>query len=227
MPPAPPIDRIVPADRRAASTNNAHRLSTGSLPRLAPWIIGILLLCPLPTSAQEALLEIFPLRPFNFDVALRQQSFAPNDREVTLQAGMTALRYGDGELRIGYQYFSIHTEDFKTDQHAVFLNPRWNNILDLLDFPSSMPLNRLLRHLLFGPLEDRAIPYVGALLGTVVSGQGRTSPGLLYGGQAGVRFPVAHGISLDLSLQFTQYEVNFRGQSGESQQWLFLTGIRY
>ncbi len=227
MPPAPPIDRIVPADRRAASTNNAHRLSTGSLPLSAPWIIGILLLCPLPTSAQEALLEIFPLRPFNFDVALRQQSFAPNDREVTLQAGMTALRYGDGELRLGYQYFSIHTEDFKTDQHAVFLNPRWNNILDLLDFPSSMPLNRLLRHLLFGPLEDRAIPYVGALLGTVVSGQGRTSPGLLYGGQAGVRFPVAHGISLDLSLQFTQYEVNFRGQSGESQQWLFLTGIRY
>jgi hypothetical protein len=90
-----------------------------------------------------------------------------------------------------------------------------------------MPINRLLRHILFGPLEDRAIPYVGALIGTVLSAQGRTSPGLLYGGQAGVRFPVGRGISLDLSLQFTQYEVNFRGESGESQQWLFLTGIRY
>ncbi|HLZ35757.1 MAG TPA: hypothetical protein VKP13_17270 [Nitrospira sp.] len=191
------------------------------------WLIGIVLLCPLSASAQEALLEIFPLRPFNFDVALRQQSFAPNDREVTLQAGVTALRYGNGEVRIGYQYFSIHTEDFQTDQHAVFLNPRWNNVLDLLDFPAGMPINRLLRHLLFGPLEDRAIPYVGAMLGTVVSGQGRTSPGLLYGGRAGVRFPVARGISLDLSLQFTQYDVTFRGQPGESQQWLFLTGIRY
>ena len=137
------------------------------------WLIGIVLLCPLSASAQEALLEIFPLRPFNFDVALRQQSFAPNDREVTLQAGVTALRYGNGEVRIGYQYFSIHTEDFQTDQHAVFLNPRWNNVLDLLDFPAGMPINRLLRHLLFGPLEDRAIPYVGAMLGTVVSGQGR------------------------------------------------------
>jgi hypothetical protein len=182
---------------------------------------------PLPAKAQEALLELLPLRPFNFDVALRQQSFAPNDREITLQAGLTALRYGDGELRLGYQYFSIRTEDFRTDQHAVFLNPRWNNVLDLLDFPASMPINRLLRHILFGPLEDRAIPYVGALIGGIVSDEGWTSPGLLYGGQAGVRFPVGRGISLDLSLQFTQFEVTFRGQSGDSQQWLFLTGVRY
>lgn len=182
---------------------------------------------PLRASAQEALLEVFPIRPVNFDVALRQQSFAPNDREITLQAGITALRYGDGEARIGYQYFSIRTEDFRTDQHAVFLNPRWNNVLDLLDFPTGKPIGRLLRHVLFGPLEDRAVPYIGGLLGTVVSGQGRTAPGLLYGGQAGVRFPVARGISLDLSLQFTQYDVNFRGESGQSQQWLFLTGVRY
>lgn len=189
-------------------------------------LIGWALALPVPSSAQEPLLELLPLRPFNFDMALRQQSFAPNDREVTLQAGLTALRYGDGELRVGYQYFSIHTEEFRTDQHAVFLNPRWNNVLDLLDFPS-MPIGRVLRHVLFGPLEDRAVPYVGALLGTVLSVEGRTSPGLLYGGQAGVRFPVARGISLDLSLQFTQYEVTFRGQPGDSQQWLFLTGIRY
>lgn len=195
--------------------------------RLSLCMIALALLNPLPTAAQEALLEVLPLRPFNFDVALRQQSFAPNDREVTLQAGLTALRYGDGEVRIGYQYFSIHAEDFRTDQHAVFLNPRWNNVLDLLDFPASMPIGRLLQHILFGPLEDRAIPYVGALIGAVVSGEGRASPGLLYGGQAGVRFPVARGISLDLSLQFTQYEVTFRGQSGDSQQWLFLTGVRY
>jgi hypothetical protein len=180
-----------------------------------------------PLPAQEATLEVFPIRPVNFDVAFRQQSFAPNDREITLQAGVTALRYGDGEVRTVYQYFSINTQDSKTDQHSLFVNPRWNNILDLLDFPKSMPLNRLLRHLLFGPLEDRAVPYVGALLGAIVSGQGGTSPGLLYGGQVGVRFPVARGISLDLSLQYTQYDVTFQGQSGVSQQWLFLTGIRY
>lgn len=189
--------------------------------------IGIALIFPLAVSAQEAVLELFPVRPVNFDVAFRQQSFAPNDREITLQAGVTALRYGDGEVRTVYQYFSINTQDSKTDQHALFVNPRWNNVLDLLDFPKSMPLNRLLRHLLFGPLEDRAVPYVGALLGAIVSGQGGTSPGLLYGGQVGVRFPVARGISLDLSLQYTQYDVTFQGQSGVSQQWLFLTGIRY
>jgi len=189
--------------------------------------IGVALIFPLAVSAQEATLEVFPVRPVNFDVALRQQSFAPNDREITLQAGLTAFRYGNAEVRTVYQYFSIHAQDAKTDQHALFVNPRWNNVLDLLDFPKSMPLNRLLRHLLFGPLEDRAVPYVGALVGAVVSAQGDTSPGLLYGGQVGVRFPVARGISLDLSLQYTQYDVTFQGQSGLSQQWLFLTGVRY
>ncbi|WP_121990241.1 hypothetical protein [Nitrospira lenta] len=201
--------------------------SAGLRLHLFLWVIALTLFDPLSASAQEALLEILPIRPFNFDVALRQQTFAPNDREVTLQAGITALRYGDGEIRAGYQYFSVHTDDFKTDQHALFLNPRWNNVLDLFNFPASMPIGRMLKHLFFGPLEDRAVPYVGALLGTVISGQGRTSPGLLYGGQTGVRFPVARGISLDLSLQFTQYDVNFRGESGQSQQWLFLTGFRY
>ena len=189
-------------------------------------ILVVLLLSPCTAWAQEPALEIFPVRPVNFDVALRQQSFAPNDREITLQAGITALRYGDGELRAMYQYFSIHTEDAKTDQHALFLNPRWNNVLDLLDFPKSMPLSRLLRHVFFGPLEDRAVPYVGVLIGGVISTE-RTSPGLLYGGQVGVRFPVARGISLDLGLQYTQYDVTFQGQTGLSQQWLFLTGVRY
>ena len=206
---------------------NRESIRRGASFRLGLCAITFALLLPLPAQAQEGLLEILPLRPFNFDVALRQQSFAPNDREVTLQAGVTALRYGDGEVRVGYQYFSIHTDDFQTDQHALFLNPRWNNVLDLLDFPASMPIGRILKHLFFGPLEDRAVPYVGALIGTVISGQGRTSPGLLYGGQTGVRFPVARGISLDLSLQYTQYDVNFRGDAGQSQQWLFLTGFRY
>lgn len=217
-------------DRSTADRTRIERHAVAAAPircRIGLFLLlSAVSLCDL-ASAQEAVLEAFPLRPFNFDVALRQQSFAPSDREITLQAGLTALRYGDGEVRIGYQYFSVHTDDFKTDQHAFFLNPRWNNVLDLLDFPKSMPLNRILRHLLFGPLEDRAVPYVGALLGSVVAAQGRTTPGLLYGGQAGVRFPVARGISLDLSLQYTQYDVNFRGESGQSQQWLFLTGVRY
>lgn len=190
-------------------------------------VLALAALTGTPLYAQDALMEVLPLRPFNFDLALRQQSFAPNDREITLQAGLTALRYGDGELRLGYQYFSIHTADFQTDQHGLFLNPRWNNILDLLNLSPDLRIGRALKHIFFGPLEDRAIPYVGALIGSVISGQGPVTPGLLYGGQTGVRFPVARGISLDLSLQYTRYNVHFRGESGESQQWLFLTGFRY
>lgn len=193
--------------------------------RLVLFLAAALSWLPADGMAQEANLVVLPLRPFNFDVAIREQNFAPNDREMTIQAGITVLRYGNLEVRSSYQYFSVHTQDYKTDQHALFLNPRWNNFIDILDFPKGMPINRLIRHALFGPLEDRAVPYLGALAGGMVSGAGH--PGHLYGGQVGVRFPVAQGLSLDVGLQFSRYGVHFLGQDGEAQQWVFLTGIRF
>jgi hypothetical protein len=89
-----------------------------------------------------------------------------------------------------------------------------------------MPINRILRHALFGPLEDRAVPYVGALLGGTMPGPGN-APGFLYGGQLGVRFPVARGLSVDVSMQYAQYGIEFRGEAGQVQQWVFLTGVRF
>lgn len=192
------------------------------------WIAAALLALSIPASvdAQEAALDLLPVRPINFDVAIRQQSFAPNDREIGVQIGYTALRYGNLEVRHIYQFFSIHTEGDKTDQHSTFLNPRWNNFIDILDFPRAMPINRVIRHVLFGPLEDRAIPYVGAIGGMVLPGPG-DRPGQLYGGQVGVRFPVAQGIAVDFSMQYTEFKVEFRGQGGLAQQWIFLSGVRF
>ncbi len=186
--------------------------------------LGILSVAPV--IAQEAALE-FPIRPFNVDVMLRQQTFAPDDREIGVQLGITALRYGNVEVRTIYQYFSIHSQEFKTDQHSVFLNPRWNNFIDILDFPKHKPINRLIRHALFGPLEDRAVPYIGALAGGVLPGPGNRAPGHLIGGQVGVRFPVAQSLSVDISVQYSQYGVDFRGDAGQAQQWVFLTGVRF
>lgn len=196
-------------------------------PRRVLLMAIVALVIPARATGQEAILELLPIRPFSFDVALRQQTFAPDDREITIQAGITALRYGNLEVRTIYQFFSVHGQDFKTDQHSLYVNPRWNNFIDILDFPKGLPINRIIRHLLFGPLEDRAVPYLGLLGGGVTPGPGHSAPGYLYGGQGGVRFPVAGGISLDLGLQYTQYSVDFRGEGGQSQQWLFLTGFRY
>ncbi|MCE3224486.1 MAG: exported protein of unknown function [Nitrospira sp.] len=191
------------------------------------FVIGGASLLPVASVfAQEAVLE-FPIRPFNVDVMLRQQTFAPDDREIGVQVGITALRYGNLEVRTSYQYFSIHTQEFRTDQHSVFLNPRWNNFIDILDFPTHKPLNRIIRHLLFGPLEDRAVPYVGLLAGGVMPGPGNHAPGHLIGGQGGVRFPVARSLSVDIGVQYTQYGVDFRGEAGQAQQWVFLTGVRF
>jgi hypothetical protein len=182
---------------------------------------------PLRAAAIEAVPEFFPLRPFNVDVSFNQRTFGPQARVIAVQTGLTALRYGLLEVRTIYQYYSHHTSTFITDQHSLYVNPRWNNFIDLLDFPRDKPINRLIRHLLFGPLEDRAVPYVGALIGGTIPGRGPASPGYLYGGQVGVRFPVARGFSVDMGLQYSRFEIDFKNKSDLSQQWLFTIGVRF
>ena len=182
---------------------------------------------PSSGTAEEATVEILPLRPLSFDVSFNQRTFAPKARVIAVQVGITALRYGPLEVRTVYQYYSHHTPNFITDQHSLYLNSRWNNFIDLLDFPHDRPINRLLRHVLFGPLEHRAVPYVGGLLGGTIPGRDTLSPGYLYGGQVGVRFPVARGFSVDMGLQYTRFEIDFKSQSDLSQQWLFTIGVRF
>ncbi len=193
------------------------------------WLLLGMVLFGLSPEAmgQEAHLEAFPIRPFNFDVAFRQQTFARDDRKIAIQADITALRYGDLEVRTIYQFFSLHTQSFKTDQHSLYVNPRWNNFIDIFNFPKDKPINRIIRHALFGPLGDRAVPYVGLLAGGTLPGPGHDAPGHLIGGQVGVRFPVARGLSVDMAIQFIQYGIDFQGEGGQSQQWLFSTGIRF
>ncbi|MFO0773431.1 MAG: hypothetical protein U0172_02040 [Nitrospiraceae bacterium] len=178
-------------------------------------------------SAHEALWDVLPIKPINLDIAIRRQTFAPRDREIGIQAGFTALRYGNLEVRTMYQFFSIRTQEFTTDQHSILVNPRWNNFIDLFDFPKARPINRMIRHALFGPLEDRAVPYVGGIAGVVLPSSGNDDPGHVLGGQLGVRFPVAHGIAVDFGFQYTQYRIDFREVRGLAHQWMFLSGVRF
>lgn len=206
------------------------RRSVHHFPLRGALILGVVLSLtsvPLQARAIEAIPEIFPLRPFNFDVSFNQRTFGPQSRVLAVQAGLTALRYGLLEVRTVYQYYSNHTPTFTTDQHSLYLNPRWNNFIDVLDFPKDKPINRLVRHLLFGPLEDRAVPYLGALLGGTLSGRSADSPGYLYGGQVGVRFPVARGFSVDMGFQYSRFEIDFKNKSDLSEQWLFTIGVRF
>ena len=182
---------------------------------------------PSNAVAIESIPDFFPLRPFNFDVSFNQRSFAPETRIIAVQAGLTAFRYGNLEVRTVYQYYSQHTPTFNTDQNSLYLNPRWNNFIDILDFPKDKPINRMIRHILFGPLEDRVVPYLGALAGGTIPGRDSNSPGYLYGGQVGVRFPIARGFSLDMGLQYMRLELYFKGNSDLSEQWLFTTGVRF
>ncbi len=190
-------------------------------------ILASVLSCSTSVPAQEALLEMFPIKPINLDVAIRKQTFAPKDREIGIQAGFTALHYGNLEVRALYQFFSIATQEFTTDQHSILINPRWNNFIDILDFPKGMPINRVIRHVLFGPLEDRAVPYIGGLGGIVLPSSGNDKAGHAVGGQIGVRFPVAHGIAVDFGFQYTQYRIDFQQERGLAQQWVFLSGVRF
>ena len=210
--------------RSSAESCRPHR------PRQRIWLLSLSVLIALtaaPARADDALLEWFPLRPFNFDMTFSQRTFAPDNRVIGIQGGLTALRYGDLEVRATYQFYSNHTQTFQTDQHSLYVNPRWNNFIDILDFPKGMPISRVIRHVLFGPLEDRAVPYLGLLGGATLPGPGHTWPGHLIGAQAGVRFPVARGFSVDMAVQYTEFGIDFRGEAGQTHQWVITTGIRF
>ncbi|MGC4098267.1 MAG: hypothetical protein QM706_14225 [Nitrospira sp.] len=196
------------------------------VPRYVLALFMLAMAMPSESVGQEAVLDLFPLRPFSFDVSFNDRSFAPTRRVFALQAGITALRYGPLELRGIYQYYSHYTPAFGTDQHSLYVNPRWNNFIDLVDVLEGKPISRFLRHALFGPLENRAVPYLGAMLGGNLSGAD-FSPGYLYGGQIGVRFPVAQGFSVDMGLQYTRFQVDFEGAFGASRQWLYTIGVRF
>ena len=190
-------------------------------------LVGLFsLLLPMAAEGQEARLQVLPLRPFNVDVAMRQ-AFTPNGRELALQAGFTALSYGNFEVGANYQYFGFAAPDNHANIHSIYLNPRWNNFIDILDFPSGWPINRMLRHLLFGPLEDRAVPFIGVIGGVVVAGPGNKAPTYLTGADIGVRFPVGHGLALEVTFGYFVYGLDFEGGSGNEQQLLFTTGILF
>ena len=217
---------------KSLSDKSGGRLRTciRRFPTQAALVFGIIILVtalPSHAVAVESIPEFFPLRPYNFDVSFNQRTFAPETRLIAVQAGLTAFRYGELEVRTVYQYYSQHTPTFITDQNSLYVNPRWNNFIDILDFPKDYPINRMIRHVLFGPLEDRAVPYLGGLVGGTIPGRDSNSPGYLYGGQVGVRFPVARGFSVDMGLQYTRLEIDFKGKSELSEQWLFTTGIRF
>jgi hypothetical protein len=180
----------------------------------------------MAVTGQERRLQVLPLRPFNVDITLRQ-AFTPNGHEVGLQAGFTALSYGNFEVGATYQYFGFASTELNADVHSVYLNPRWNNFLDILDFPSGWPINRALRHLLFGPLEDRAVPFAGLIGGAVVAGPGNKAPTYLYGADLGVRFPVGHGIALEVTFGYFVYGLDFEGGGGPEKQMLFVTGVLF
>jgi hypothetical protein len=206
------------------------RICIRRFPTQAALGFGIIIMAtalPSHAVAVESIPDFFPIRPLSFDVSFNQRTFAPQTRVIAAQAGLTAFRYGNLEVRTVYQYYSQHTPTFITDQNSLFLNPRWNNFIDILDFPKDKPINRMIRHILFGPLEDRAVPYLGALVGGTIPGRDSNSPGYIYGGQVGVRFPVARGVSVDMGLQYTRLEIDFKGKSDLSEQWLFTTGIRF
>lgn len=196
--------------------------------RLPALILSLCVTClAQDVSAQERRLDLFPVWPISLDAIVRSQTFAPKERVLEGQIGMTALRYGDLEARMTYRLFNSRSAEFNTTQHTIFANPRWNNFIDVLDWPANRPFNRTLRRFLFGPLQDQVVPYVGVLGGMVLPGPSHDVPGLFYGGNVGLRFLLTGGASLDVSLEYNRYELQFEERAGLAQRWQMLIGIRF
>jgi len=46
-------------------------------------------------------------------------------------------------VRTVYQYYSQRIPTVTTHKNSLYLNPRWNNFIDRLDFPQDYPINRM------------------------------------------------------------------------------------
>ena len=193
--------------------------------RLLVFAFLILALSPVVSNADTV--DVLPIRPVSFDAILRDQTFAPKERAIELQAGITALWYRDLEVRTVYRFLDLHAENENVTQHIVFLNPRWNNFIDVLNFPSGHPINEIIRDVLFGPLQHRVVPYLGGVGGMVLPGPQNDRPGRFYGGQIGARFLLTEGVSLDVSLEYSRFATQIEERSEEAQRWLMSVGIRF
>lgn len=60
-------------------------------------------------KAWDTFLEWLPIQPFSFDMVFSQGTFAPDNRAIGVLGGITALRYGNQEVRTIYRYYSSHT----------------------------------------------------------------------------------------------------------------------
>ena len=65
-----------------------------------------------PAFAQRETLDLLPLWPLNFDAIIRDQTFAPKERAIELQAGFTALWYRDLEVRTVYRFLDLPYSPF-------------------------------------------------------------------------------------------------------------------
>ena len=228
----------LPEDLHGSTWGRAHREQEGALKfleaipaelrsvtrRYVGIVLAVLLLVSSDAMAQEAHLELLPIRPFSLDVVYHQILEPHAETLFSIQGGVTVLDYGHVEMRGLYRYYQLRSADETFDEHVLLLNPRWNNFIDFFDFPHDNPISRFLRHALFGPLEDRAVPYLGALVGMILPID-HPQPGYWYGGQLGVRFPVAVGLELDFGVEYSRFGGSFPGQDSTVSQWVFTTGI--
>lgn len=97
------------------------------LHQLAVGVVGIILLPtlgPSHTMVLDSTLEVFPFRPFSFDISFNQRTFASHARVIAVQADISALWYSLMEVRTVSQFYSQHTKTFTTDQHSLYVNRR-------------------------------------------------------------------------------------------------------
>ena len=184
------------------------------------------LLLSAPVMAQERILELFPVTPLSLDLAIHSIVEPHSDHLISVQTGATMLRYGDAEIRGLYRYLNQHSGEEFFHEHILLLNGRWNNFLDLLDVSEDWRVGRFLKHLLFGPLEDRVVPYLGLLAGPVLP-VGHSDVGYWYGGQIGVRFLVSTGIALDMGLEYSRFGEGFRSDDLKAAQFILFTGLDF
>ena len=218
-----------------SSKPNPRSISQDSTPqrrrlKVHATIVATLLwvLVPMTVLAQKALLEWFPIRPISLDVVLRQQTFAPTDREFTIQTGITALRYGDIEVRglyatsvctaAGSRRTSMPSSSMPVGTISstswTFQSPR--RFTERFATSCCSARSKIVRCPMSDSLRERTFQGIGPLRPGISSEDNSACDS---------RLPSeCRSISLWSTIGF---KFHFLDESKEAEQWVMTTGVRF
>ena len=107
----------------------------------------------------------------------------------------------------------------------MFLNPRWNNVIGVLNFPSGPPLTEISHNVLLRPYRTASCSIEAVMAAGSYPARRMIVGSMLWRTTRRVVF-ATEGVSLEASLEYGRFATHLEERSDTAQCWLMSVGMR-